>query len=312
MTGIELRTVSQVYRTFKGRCDFMKIDYGKEQVGTSVENRLVTPTFQAYVPQPPLSDFVELFWYWNHNPPKFKERILPGGSVEFVIRLTKDRTNVFQLKCLERPKSCSGAIITGPHSEFFVLDKSEQDELMGVHFKPGGSFPFFAAPANKFLNDHVSLDAVWGHEAGFLRSELLDAPTADSKFRVLERHLIKRAKNSIGRHPAVAYALKGLNRRPFPSSLSELANDVNLSPKRLTQLFTREVGVTPKLFARIQRFQEVIKLISKQNSVDWSSLALDCGYYDQAHFNHDFQEFSGINPTTYMKKKTEHLGHVPL
>jgi len=273
---------------------------------------LVEPIFHHYVPAKPLSDFIEFFWYANHKPPKIKERILPGGTVEFVIRLSKDRTNVFQSKDLSKARSCSGSVITGPQSEFFVLDKSEQDELLGVHFKPGGAFPFFGTPVDKLLNDHVSLDSVWGHAAESMRSELLEASTVNVKFQILERRLLERALKSFPRHQAVAFAMKELSRGPASKSLSAIADEINLSTKRLAQLFNREIGMTPKLFTRVQRFQEALKTIGNRNSVDWLNLALESGYYDQAHFNHDFLEFSGINPTTYLEKRTEHLGHVPL
>jgi AraC-like DNA-binding protein len=62
----------------------------------------------------------------------------------------------------------------------------------------------------------------------------------------------------------------------------------------------------------VRRFQQVLQAIHKGVEVDWVDLAADCGYFDQAHFIHDFKEFSGINPTTYLVQKTEHLNHVPI
>jgi AraC-like DNA-binding protein len=269
-------------------------------------------SFQHYIPKSPLSDYVKLFWYWNqNNPAPVKERILPFGTVEFVIRLTTDRTRIFLPGDLQRAKGCSGAVITGPQSKFFVLDKSDQDELLGVHFNPGGSFPFFGAPADEFLNQHVSLDEAWGPAAAdHLRSELLEAPTVQAKFSILEKRLLERSARPLTRHRAVAFAMAELKRGPHGKSLAAIASEVNLSSKRLAQVFSRETGLTPKLFARVQRFQLAIHAMRGKKTMDWLNLALDCGYYDQAHFNHDFSEFSGINPSLYLTKQTEHLGHV--
>jgi AraC-like DNA-binding protein len=273
---------------------------------------LAAPVFRHYVPARPLSDYIELFWYWNHKPSKAKERVLPGGTVEFVIRLTKDRTSVFQSEDQHSVKTYSGSVITGPQSKFFVLDKTEQDELLGIHFKPGGAFPFFGTPVNMLLNHHVSLDSIWGNEADSLRAELLESSSVTEKFQILERCLLKRLTHSFSTHQAVSYALKELGKGLLAKPISSIAEDVNLSTKRLTELFGREIGVTPKLFARIQRFQEALRIIADQRSVNWLAVALESGYYDQAHFNHDFLEFSGISPTTYLQKKTEHIGHVPI
>jgi AraC-like DNA-binding protein len=77
-------------------------------------------------------------------------------------------------------------------------------------------------------------------------------------------------------------------------------------------MFTDEVGLTPKRFLRVLRFQGVIASVASQSSVDWSDLALGSGYYDQAHFTHDFRAFSGMTPATYLLHRTPHLNHVPV
>ena len=74
-------------------------------------------------------------------------------------------------------------------------------------------------------------------------------------------------------------------------------------------LWTATIG---KLFCRIQRFQEVLHLIGTGRQVEWADVALTCGYFDQAHFIHDFRTFSGLNPTAYLAQRSEHLNHVPL
>ena len=71
-------------------------------------------------------------------------------------------------------------------------------------------------------------------------------------------------------------------------------------------------SVTPKLFCRVRRFQQVLRLIGSGRPVAWAAVAADCGYFDQAHFIHDFRAFSGINPSTYIAQRTEHLNHVPM
>ncbi len=85
-----------------------------------------------------------------------------------------------------------------------------------------------------------------------------------------------------------------------------------LSPKRFIQVFSEEVGLTPKLFCRVRRFQEVLRLIEKGQHIEWAEIALTCGYFDQAHCIHDFRAFSGLNPTTYLTHRGEHRNHVPL
>jgi AraC-like DNA-binding protein len=78
------------------------------------------------------------------------------------------------------------------------------------------------------------------------------------------------------------------------------------------QLFRDEVGLTPKLFCRIQRLRQVLYLLVGKEHVDWMDVALTCGYFDQAHFIHDFRTFAGCTPTAYLEQRGFHPCHVVL
>ena len=85
-----------------------------------------------------------------------------------------------------------------------------------------------------------------------------------------------------------------------------------MSQRWFTERFRAEVGMTPKLFARVQRFQRVVQTIHPLAQVDWADVASACGYFDQAHFIHDFRAFSGFTPAAYLALKSVHQNHVPL
>lgn len=267
----------------------------------------------TYTPPPPLSEFVALFWlYEGYATPHAKERLLPTGTTELVINLREDRIETYSRHQLNQPFSFRGGVICGPHSEYFVIDTNQEEAVIGVHFKPGGAFPFFKYPAGDLHNLHVSLDDLWGNIAADIREQVLEAGTPDAKLRVLERTLLARMTRPLSRHPAVSYALSEFYRVPHARTIADITDQIGLSARRFIQVFTEEVGLTPKLFCRIRRFQEVLRLIQAGHSCDWAELAVSCGYFDQAHFIRDFQAFSGLNPSTYLTLRGEHLNHVPI
>jgi AraC-like DNA-binding protein len=146
-----------------------------------------------------------------------------------------------------------------------------------------------------------------------LRERLLDAKTPKLKFEVLERALLGRiAKPPVPPHPAVRFAVG--NFRQLPNrAISCVTDQIGLSERRFIQLFAQQVGLTPKLFCRVQRFQGVLRQIARSaEAIDWTQIALSCGYFDQAHFIHDFRGFSGINPSSYVANKTQFQNHVVL
>jgi AraC-like DNA-binding protein len=268
---------------------------------------------RTYIPPPPLSEFVALFWlYDGFAAPHAKERVLPTGTMELVINLRDDTLRVYDRQDHAKFQSFRGGVICGAHAEFFVIDTANQAAIMGVHFKPGGASPFLHLPACELHDAHVSLDTLWGTKANDLREQLLEARTPETRFHILEQFLLARAARPLAHHPAVAFALKELQSAPHTLPLADLTERSGLCQRRFIQVFREEVGLTPKLFCRIRRFQEVVRRIGGGQRIDGVDVALACGYFDQAHFIHDFCAFSGLNPTTYCTQRGERLNHVPL
>src|SRR5882724_1640172 len=144
--------------------------------------------YRLYSPPPPLGHFVELLWlYEGFRPAHPKERLLPTGTVEIVFDLREDRILTYGRREKMRSFYLSGSVVCGAHSEFFVIDTASQDGVMGVHFRPGGAYPFLKLPAGELHNEHVDLGALWGwQEVRDLREQLLAAPKPEQKLRVLE------------------------------------------------------------------------------------------------------------------------------
>ena len=253
----------------------------------------------TYRPPPPLADFVDMFWLMDGPaPPHLHERLMPMSTVELVIDLRATSGSFVPLLC-------------GPQSESFVIDTPSPPAIMGVHFKPGGAFPFFKVPSGELHNARLSLDALWAGRAAELRERLLEASTAAARFQTLEKFLLAETVRPLAQHPAVAFALRAFQ-DVSPLSVSAVVERTGWSQRRFIEVFRDEVGLTPKLFSRVVRFQQVVRKVHRQRQVDWAVVAVDCGYYDQAHFINDFQIFSGFSPTTYLRVHGAHLNHVPL
>jgi len=256
---------------------------------------------------------VEAFYCYEGDAPQhIKERRLPDGSMELVVNLHEDTIRVYDRQHTDRVQSFSGCVLSGAHSEFSVIDTATLVSTIGVHFKPGGAFPFLRMPATELSSQVIDLSALWGAEATDLREQLLAAHAADTKFYILEQFLLEHAGGLDSTHPAVRYALAEFQTIAERRSIAEITKELGLSPKRFIQVFSEAVGLTPKLFCRILRFQRVLCRLEKGASVEWKDIALDCGYYDQAHFNHDFQAFSGLTPSSYLTRRSEFRNHVPL
>ena len=268
--------------------------------------------FLSYRPGPPLADFVDQFWLSDGPAPAHgMERLLPDATVELIINLHQNVIRLYDRQTYLPCGTAPGCIVSGPRSQYFVIDTQDQMAVMGVHFRPGGSFPFFRMPSSELTDQSIALDDLWGLAARLLRERLLATPTSGEKFRVLEACLLEQLAKPLERHPAVSFGIQQLRGGGQPS-VAYVVDRIGFSQRHFIRLFSEQVGVTPKLFSRVSRFQQVVRTVHGAGEVDWAALALNCGYYDQAHFIHDFQEFSGITPTAYLLQRTQHLNHVPL
>jgi len=280
---------------------------GKSQQFTILK---IDTIFNFYKPKPPLSKFVDNFWlYEGHEGERKTERILPTGTLELVINLRQNELRFYDAECHENCSGFSGAIVSGAHGRGFAPDTAEEVFVIGVHFKPGGAFPFLGLPAGDLADTHVDLETLWGPSAGRLRERLCEARTSAERFQLLQEALLSRLCHGVEPHYAVSAALEMFVKNQAGPRVREAAKYLGLSQRRFIQVFKAEVGMTPKLFSRIQRFQQSRTFIQQNPSPNWASLALDLGYFDQSHFIREFLEFSGLSPTDYINRHKRFIEH---
>lgn len=266
--------------------------------------------YLARRPAPPLDAHIDAIWLFRCAPRPFAlERVLPNGGAQLVVNLKEDETRTYDA-ISGRCHTKSGSTLGGVATRFVIIDTSEQEHVAGVSFRPGGTTGFFPTPAPDLTDVDAPLDALWGARAtARLREHMLEAPTPDAALDVLEWTL-RAAWLGRSRHPAVAFALDVFIRRPDVARVGEVTAAIGLSHKRFIERFKAEVGVTPKRYCRLLRFQHAVRRAHAARAVDWTAVAVASGYFDQAHFIHDFREFSGLTPTAYGAGRTAFQNHV--
>jgi AraC-like DNA-binding protein len=266
----------------------------------------------AHKPIGLLAPYVETLWYCEGYPSVHrKERVLPNGRFQLVINLSDP----------PGPQHCAGedgtipvasSLIVGMQSRFTVINTATLQSTIGVLFRPGGARAFLDAPADAFYNESVPLDSVWGTRANTLRDSLRETTTPADKFRKLEIALLQRMNTRLESHAAVRYALEEFARTPHIRRVLEVTREAGLSRRRFAQLFREQVGLTPKLYCRLRRFQGALHRIASGAPVDWADVALAGGYCDQSHFGNEFRDFSGISPGSYLASERSFVNHVAM
>jgi AraC-like DNA-binding protein len=257
---------------------------------------------------PVLLPWVRTLWYCNApSVPHGRERILPNGCLEILLNLHSDTLTDCGVNGAADVQT-GRAIVLGARARYEVVDTADMAELMGIVIRPGGFGRFFRERADLFFEQSISLDNVW-REPGLVE-DLCEASSPEAKLCRLEQSLVGLLRDDACRSEIVDQAMYLFRRKQL--NVAECARSVGVSERWLSQVFREEVGVGPKTWCRIHRFQAATRALHAGVDVAWSELALRCGYYDQSHFANDFRAFSGIDPTTYVALRARWRNHVPL
>ncbi len=249
----------------------------------------------------PLNRFVECFWTLETDTvsePVQAERILPDGCVELILNFGAEFSQYCDDKQELQPRHFLVGQMTGP----ILISPTGVVQLLGVRFHPGGTFPFFRVPMHEITNQVVEL----GSLSSSFERDLLDVsgepPLLSQKIAAVEALLIAHLLRC--KHDSW---LMGLAARIVGSgglvSVDKLANDGGISSRQLERRFLSEVGVGPKLLCRILRFQQVFRAV-EQCDATWPFVALECGYYDQAHLIRDFNQFAQQTPSVLFAEQS--------
>ncbi|HEU4770349.1 MAG TPA: DUF6597 domain-containing transcriptional factor [Pyrinomonadaceae bacterium] len=253
--------------------------------------------YLSYRPGPPLNEFIDYLWLIEGGQSPRLEKILPCGASELVVNLKNNEINIHDPQQPERYRQLSGAVFSGAYSQSFICDALQHESIMGVHFKPGGAFPFLDTHASELADAHANVADLWGRSGVELRERLCTAVTPQQRFRIMADVLNSRLARNTARDREMRFALEMFAMRN--TSIREVSRELRVSHRRFIQMFSSHVGLAPKLFCRILRFQRARVLAEKLEAPNWAAVAVACGYFDQSHLIKDFKEFSGSTPGIY-------------
>ena len=260
-------------------------------------------------PHPSLAPFVSRVWTASPAGGSAEggwERLLPGPEMHLAFRLGGPPFR-FSERSEDRAGETFGhAVAAGPRTRGYVKSLSRAGASVGALLKPGAGQLLFGVPNAALANRHVSLEFVWGRAATEHALEhLCGANSDEARLTTLETVLLARLPLAPVLHPVVAYGLRELPRR---RRVADVVERTGYCHRRFIALFDRQVGLSPKQYARICRFRQASDLLDRDMAS--SALAALAGYSDQAHFQREFRAMAGITPGVYRKSVVKRPGHL--
>lgn len=265
-------------------------------------------------PRPILRPFVKTLWVTNQSVDPVstgaqKERVLPTGTMHVVIRLSNHPVRLFDDPDGHTQREIGHAIVGGARSSYYIRETADPASSVGAQLLPGASALLFGVHADELAGRHTPLADLWGNFAIETRERLLEGGSPEAQLDIFESLLAARLPRVHGLHPAVAHALDQFT---TTADVREVVRQTGYSHRRFIALFQRAVGLTPKLYCRVLRFQNGLTLTAAKQSNSRVDLAIAAGYSDQPHFNREFREFAGVTPSEYDEISPSSPNHVPI
>ncbi len=246
-------------------------------------------------PRPPLDRFLECFWFADDDAPprgSLPERIVPDGCPELIVHLA---TPFERLDDRGTPSIQPRAFLVGTLTRPLQVRPRGRVRTMGVRFRPFGLSAFLAAPLHELTDCTTPVAELWNGAARRLEEALGEARTDAERVREAERFLLDRLRLEPDR--SIESMVQLILRARGQIRIEPLARRMGVSLRQVERRFRDAVGVGPKALSRLVRFQEVLRRLSDDEL--WVEVALDCGYYDQAHLVRDFRQFVGLAPRRF-------------
>jgi AraC-like DNA-binding protein len=260
----------------------------------------MTYSYIRHIPSPPLDKHIDYFYYLDGSKPYPYEKILPTGWLDLEINFGGP-IQVYDASETTAVATCVDSWLAGVWSTYGTVEWPLNIQLFGIHFKPGGAYPFLKFPLSELHNQIVSADVILGSYATELCERLYAAPTTAARFALLERLLLARLGEVPHGLNAVRYGVREIVRHHGALSIQTLSDYIGISQNHLLTQFKRMVGISPKALAQLYRFKHVLHSINTTESVDWARIIDQTHYYDQSHFSNDFRTFTGHSPTDYLR-----------
>jgi AraC-like DNA-binding protein len=260
-------------------------------------------------PRSPLNGLIYDLYYLDGSPP-YSRLILPAAPSPLIIVNLGAPFLIRAGTRAETMEHVDGCAVTVP-TRAWEFSYPNPTRTVGVHFRPWGLAPFLPMPTSDLCDRPATLEQIWSRQAvAELRYRLTLAETPHKMLKSLEDELMRQLRVIDGlelvRQVSTALAETG-GRMPI--------NDINAAARAsstyLAKRFKAVVGVTPKRLARSCRFTSTVLAIDVAASIEWSRIAADAGYFDQAHFVREFREFTGLTPTRYVEVRRQFTREYP-
>jgi AraC-like DNA-binding protein len=255
--------------------------------------------YQEYNPSRILKPYIQCYYTLDCKLGTFiEDQAFATGCIEvmFTLEGTQWKTKKDGIWTTTSPIECWGQILN-PLS----FQVSGPSKVLGIRFYPATAALLLETNIDQFNNGVFELSIVVGNTVSTLHAQLQSAPSITQQLELVESYLIKKLlarPKTLDKINLVQQVMHELKQKDFFDNINTVADRYGISSRYLQKVFLQHTGLTPKLYSRINRFQNSLVLLDKKD-LTLTNIAYECGYFDQSHFIREFKTFTGFVPSGF-------------
>lgn len=257
-------------------------------------------TYYTIPPSEILSDFVRFFWVLESKNPTYIHRSMADVCAEMVFHYH----GRFDELIADKIETSSISAMQGPLTQIRRFKIETAFAIFGVYLYPYALPVLFGIPSTELSNQMPDLIALMGNEGKEIEEKMMLAVDNNERVKIITEFLEKRLQKSPEQKHGVFSSIRFIIQSKGLVKIEQVADQYFISQRQFERKFREFSGLSPKLFSRIVRFHTACQQFGNSDR-SLTSIAYDCGYYDQSHFIHEFKEFSGYHPKHYFSGKSE-------
>ena len=254
------------------------------------------------IPSALLSPYIKRYWAIENVLDKGEacvQRIIPTGMPELLLYFTP------RPKILNNDNYLSDNLaLYGHQNGFYDMELTGSLSVFSIDFQPQGLMQFFDFPLSEICNRNVSLKDIGGQAGRDLEARMHEARTFPQRVQIVETYLFGLLKTNFDnfKFQQISHIAELIKRTHGNVSVNQMASEACLSRKQFERIFSERIGISPKQYLKIIRFQSAIFQKQQNSSLTMTELSYESGYFDQSHFINDFKLLSGLTPKQYFSE----------
>lgn len=258
--------------------------------------------YQQILPTEPLRKYVRYFWMLEDDSLNFSEKTFKIMSDGLPGLIFQENPKAF---FNENNTPLPQTFLYGQTTRYTEHKAMQPFRNIGVYFQPTALKSIFGIDAEEFTNQHLDINELIKTS---ITDQLLNTANAEQRIELLSSFLIQQAERRKAENEKVNFATDLLQKGV---SLPTILNELNLSERSLERHFKQHIGISPKLYARISRFQSALESVRQTRFNSLTEVAYLNAYFDQSHFIREFQEFAGTSPKHFIRNANEQVANFP-